>query len=291
MTPLPSPSRPLRLRPLRRDRKRRSRSIDPAQSPLIVLPNLFTAASLFLSLFALVRISEGDPVSACWLILAAAVCDAVDGPVARVTRTASDFGLQFDSLADIVAFGVAPAFLIFHTLETFDPAALPEYAPRLALAASALFVICAAIRLARFNTQAGTSERHTFIGMPTPASAGMVVSAFLLVDWLRDLPLVGEIIDPETLTVILHRLILLLMVALLMVSEVPFPKLRQLRLMPRNPIRSLVLLVGAVCVMIAFLDELPLVLFVGFTAYVLGALALGVQQSLNPPGGKDAAHA
>ncbi|MCC6547629.1 CDP-diacylglycerol--serine O-phosphatidyltransferase [Candidatus Sumerlaeota bacterium] len=260
-----------------------------------IFPNLFTSASLFLALWAIVNISEGSAaialkntaladakfVKACWLILFSALCDAVDGPVARLTRTSSSFGLNFDSLADVVAFGVAPAFLMYSKLRAMDEG-LPLYAPRLALGACALFAICSAIRLARFNVQATTTERNYFTGLPTPGAAGSVVSAFLFVLWFTDLPAIRDLDSDQNLRKNLHRLILLMMAGLsfLMVSEVPFPKLKNLLSISRKPFDTLVILVVAICVLIMMWNNLPVILFGGFAIYILASVFNGVRSRL-----------
>lgn len=239
-----------------------------------ILPNLFTSASLFLALFSIVEAAQGNFEMACWLILGSAICDVIDGPVARLTRTSSSFGLQYDSLADVVAFGVAPAFLMFSHLAAMDDAALPEHAPKLALGACALFAICSAIRLARFNVQADTAEKRHFTGLPTPAAAGVIVTAYLFVVWLGGQPFLQEIADPDWAGRTLHRSILLLMAgtALLMVSEIPFMKLGSMMQVSSKPFNTLVVLVLLICLLIAFLDDLPVFLFGGFALYISGAV-------------------
>lgn len=255
-------------------------------STLYILPNIFTSASLFLALFSLVKSAEGVAQNAvlaetgsksftmaCWLIIGSAICDVLDGPVARWTRTASSFGLQYDSLADVVAFGVAPAFMINSKLGSGGMELLPHYAPKLSLGACALFAVCSAIRLARFNVQAATTEKNTFTGLPTPGAAGAVVTAYLFIEWLEQHAIIGE------MTRMLHRSILLMMVglALLMVSEVPFPKFKNLLRAPKNPINALVILVVVVCLLIIFQDALPVFMFGAFAVYVAMALALAAK--------------
>lgn len=255
--------------------------IKPRRMSLYLLPNLFTSASLFLALFAMVKVAEGHYIDACWLILGSAVCDAIDGPVARWTRTASRFGVEYDSLADVVAFGVAPAFLMYSNLKTMD--ALPDYAPKLALGACALFAICSAIRLARFNVQSETNEKRTFTGLPTPGAAGVVVTAYLFVEWLKNLPGLQELIKEYIFVQNLHRLNLVLMVgtAFLMVSEIPFPKLRQLLSFSTNPFQSLVILVVVLCLLITFQGAFPVVVFTAFAVYVLSAVGFHLKRRMS----------
>lgn len=250
---------------------------------LYLFPNLFTSASLFLALFAIVKsaeglvvFSQGAPpqahfITACWMLILAAVCDAIDGPVARLTRTSSSFGLQYDSLADVVAFGVAPAFLMYANLRTMDEAMLPTYAPRMALGACSLYVICTAIRLARFNVQAHTEEKRHFSGLPSPGAAGTVVTAYLFVEWLLALPIVQEMPDRTNLTRMMHRLILFLMVGLsvLMVSEIQFEKLGSLIRFTKKPFYTLVIIVAGVSLSIMLMGFVPVILFASFVVYLM----------------------
>lgn len=231
-------------------------------------------------------------VTACWMIILAAVCDAIDGPVARLTRTSSSFGLQYDSLADVVAFGVAPAFLMYATLRTMDETLLPAYAPRLALGACSLYVICSAIRLARFNVQAHTEEKRHFTGLPSPGAAGTVVTAYLLVEWVSALPIVQELPDRTVVTRIMHRIILLLMVGLsvLMVSDIRFAKLRNLIRAKSKPFNTLVILVGLVCLAIMLVDYVPVMLFAAFLLYILTMVWQALRRRFGREGEEETDH-
>ena len=144
-----------------------------------LLPNLITAGSLFCGFFSIRLMAEGrflsDPklfLYAAYLIVIAAVCDGLDGSVARLTRTQSAFGVQLDSLCDLISFGLAPALLAYHVcLSTLG---------RIGFAASFLFLVCAALRLARFNVQSnlGKASGH-FVGIPVPMAA-LPIAAFVL---------------------------------------------------------------------------------------------------------------
>ena len=139
---------------------------------IYILPNLITASSLFAGFYSLVATLNGNYKTAAIWIFISAICDGLDGKVARMTGTTSKFGVEFDSLADLVAFGVTPAFLMYAwALKPFG---------RLGWVAAFLFLVCAALRLARFNVQVDTVESKRFIGLPTPASACMVASTVLL---------------------------------------------------------------------------------------------------------------
>lgn len=139
---------------------------------IYILPNLVTAASLFAGFYSMVATLNGNYGSAAIWIFISAVCDGLDGKVARLTGTTSKFGVEFDSLADLVAFGVTPAFLMYAwALKPFG---------RLGWVAAFLFLICGALRLARFNVQVDTVESKRFVGLPIPGAASMVAATVLL---------------------------------------------------------------------------------------------------------------
>lgn len=131
-------------------------------------PNLMTVVNLLLGFLAIVSAANGDFVKSGWLIIVAAVCDVLDGKIARALHITSDFGVEFDSLADVVSFGVAPAFLIY-SAQLYDLRLFGVMVSFLPLAAGA-------IRLARFNTTTTLLDKHHFVGMPIPAGAGLISS-------------------------------------------------------------------------------------------------------------------
>lgn len=141
--------------------------------PLIayLLPNFFTAASIFTGFYAISLALHSQFESAAWFIFLALIFDGLDGRVARLTNTTSQFGIEFDSLADIVAFGVAPAFLLYMYIG--------ESYGRIGVGISALFIIFGAVRLARFNVMTARIEPTVFIGLPIPTAAVMVSIAIL----------------------------------------------------------------------------------------------------------------
>src|SRR5947209_10756346 len=146
-------------------RERRSKGI-------FLLPSLLTTGNLFGGFFALLLTVASRSTEAALAIFVAMLMDILDGRVARLMKATTQFGLEFDSLADVVSFCVAPAFLIY----SFALSALG----RPAWFGAFLFVICGALRLARFNVHTATVDRRFFVGLPTPAAAGLVVSAVIL---------------------------------------------------------------------------------------------------------------
>ena len=139
-----------------------------------LLPNLLTSAALFAGFYSIISGINGEFEAAAIAIIVAGLLDGLDGRVARLTNTQSDFGEQYDSLADLISFGLAPALLAFN----WSLASLSEIsilAGKLGWLAAFLFAACAALRLARFNTQFGIADKRYFQGLASPAAAGTLV--------------------------------------------------------------------------------------------------------------------
>ena len=136
---------------------------------IYLLPNLFTLAALFSGFYAIIAGMSGNFDEAGWAIVIAAICDGLDGRIARLTGTQSAFGAQVDSLSDMVSFGVAPALIMFSW----------GFAPlgQVGWAASFIYMSCAALRLARYNVQLGTVDKRFFVGLQSPVAAGLVAFA------------------------------------------------------------------------------------------------------------------
>ena len=215
---------------------------------IYILPNLFTAASLFAGFYCMVSTVNGDYRTAALWILASLIFDGLDGKVARLTGTASKFGVEFDSLADVVAFGAAPGLLMYcWALRPFG---------RLGWLAGFLFLACAALRLARFNVQVDTVESKRFIGLPTPAAASMVSATVLLfyhLGWPSSYNKVAI-------------LVLIYFLALLMVSNVRYYSFKDPGLIKRQPFAFLVL---AILLLIVVAAEPVIMLFTIFICYTL----------------------
>jgi CDP-diacylglycerol--serine O-phosphatidyltransferase len=219
---------------------------------IYVLPNLITTLNLFSGFFAIIQSIRGEYTLAAYAIVAAAVFDQLDGRVARLTQSMSKFGAEYDSLCDLVSFGVAPGLLLYQwALEPFG---------RVGWLASFLFCACGALRLARFNVQAEIVEKNYFQGLPIPMAAGIVASSVLA---FNDLGWSGE------------RSWALLAIAVLlaavMVSTFPYRSFKDFDLKQRLPFTYLVL--GVVILsLVAIRPEV--MLFVLFLTYaVIGALA------------------
>jgi CDP-diacylglycerol---serine O-phosphatidyltransferase len=192
-------------------------------SLLYVLPNIFTATGLFLGVLSMIYATNTHITTACYLIMFAMVFDGLDGRIARITGTTSQFGVEFDSLADIVSFGVAPAMVLYlYSGYTFS---------KIGALISCLFVIFGAMRLARFNTSVGKQEPSVFIGLPIPAAALFVIAWILLYEHF-DLKSYSKILLGMSLCI-----------AVLMVSNIRFPSFKNFYLSEKNKKKFLILLV------------------------------------------------
>ena len=214
---------------------------------IVLLPSLLTTGNLFCGFFALLLTVEGRFTEAALAIFVAMVMDLLDGRVARLMKATSQFGVEFDSLADVVSFCVAPAFLVYSF-------ALKDLS-RPAWFGAFLFVICGALRLARFNVQTGTVDRRFFIGLSTPAAAGVIASSVVL---LGDEP--PERWEQIALAVASGVL------ALLMVSTFRYWSFKEVDFVRRRPVQTLLVVVLAIMV-VATKHEV--FLFALFTGYAL----------------------
>ena len=215
---------------------------------LYILPNIFTAASAFVGIVAVIAASKGKFDLAIVYIFLSLILDGLDGRVARLTGTSSKFGVEFDSLADIVAFGVAPAMLFYFSIgHDFG---------RIGITIAALFVVFGAIRLARFNVTTGTYDPSVFIGLPIPTAA---VTLSLLIGIYEKY----EIFKDCGLIVIFLSFIL----SVLMVSNIRFPSFKKMSFKGKNSMKILVCLI----IFFGFLYLCPLeisaILFISYVSY------------------------
>ena len=203
--------------PDRNRRFRRPRVKFDLSKAMFVLPNLFTTSSIFCGVYAIVHVSNGpspqDFYHACVAVFFGAFFDMIDGRVARLTRTQSDFGVQLDSLADLVTFGVAPAIIVYQW--ALAPLEL------LGIAISFVYVACGAIRLARFNVLAANSTELSphFIGLPIPLAAGTLTCVVMF----HQRTMEGALTEPA------GAISLLLLIACLMVSNVRYRNFKDVK--------------------------------------------------------------
>ena len=220
---------------------------------IYLLPNLFTTAALFAGFYAVLAANQGRFEAAAIAIFVAMVLDGFDGRVARMTHTQSDFGAEYDSLSDMVAFGVAPALVAY------------EWAlgglGKIGWLAAFIYTAAAALRLARFNTQVGVADKRYFKGLPSPSAAAIIAAGV----WIgADQSIPGE--DVSWLVAVVTAV-----AGLLMVSNFRYHSFKELDLHGR------VSFILAVIVMLAFAVVLlhpPVLLFLGFVTYAVSGPVL-----------------
>ncbi|MFH0924320.1 MAG: CDP-diacylglycerol--serine O-phosphatidyltransferase [bacterium] len=213
-----------------------------------VLPNLFTMGNMILGFFAIVTAMNEDFHKAAIAIIFAAVFDGLDGKVARLTHSTSRFGIEFDSLADVISFGVAPAILMYLW-------ALKPYG-RIGWLAACLFMSCGALRLARFNVQSAPFQQKYFTGLPIPAAAGMVATFIIFHEHLWGVS--GN--KPIVIALLTY------VCAFLMVSNIKYHSLKELELKKKKPFNILVIAFLIIYVVIAIPQ---IILFVLACLYAL----------------------
>lgn len=243
---------------------------------IYLLPNLFTTATLFGGFYAIVMAMNGRFEAACIGVLVAMIADGLDGRIARLTNTASDFGKEYDSLCDMVAFGVAPAILIYaFSLRYF--ADYPWFGGKVGWIIAFTYCACAALRLARFNVLVAiTSSNKDFYGVPSPSAAAIVTFfVWSCVDDSRTLFvwLIGRVpFDGSDVLIVAAPLTLL--TALSMVSSIRYNSFKKLE---GGPLRfvSFAAVVGVLT--LAFLDP-PRIFFLAFLAYALSGPVMALSR-------------
>jgi CDP-diacylglycerol---serine O-phosphatidyltransferase len=215
---------------------------------IYILPNLLTSASLFCGFYSMVATIDRKFVYAAIAIFISAILDALDGRVARMTGSTSRFGVEYDSLSDVIAFGVAPGLLVYMW-------ALRGYG-RFGWLAAFLFVACGALRLARFNVQSDTVQKKYFLGLPIPAAAACIAASVLFFVELGYSAEIRKIFMP----------ILVYALAFLMVSDIRYYSLKDLTYLKTKPFKSSV---AAVLLFVIVLIEPSITLFVVTIGYMI----------------------
>lgn len=214
---------------------------------IYIVPNFVTTANMFCGFYSMIAAIQGDFEIAAWAILAAAVFDMLDGRIARLAKATSQFGVEYDSLSDLMSFGAAPAILLHQwALEPFG---------RLGWLAAFLFLACGALRLARFNVTSTIQSKKYFQGLPIPMGAG-VVATFII--------FVHQYLDFEDLPKWIV-LVLTFGLASLMVSTLRFPSFKELNWRSRG---SFGFLMVGVMAMILIAAKPELMLFLLLATYV-----------------------
>lgn len=230
--------------------------------PRVVVPSFFTLMNLFCGFLAIIQISEGYLHYGAWLIVLAGLFDALDGFMARITNSTSSFGIELDSLSDVVSFGVAPGFLLYH----FGLSELQI--PGLILAA--LPAVCGAVRLARFNVDTHVAPSKYFKGLPIPVQAIMIVGFFLT---FRNAPDAFSSFNYGMNSVLIPMVIIL---SLLMVSTVPFDKVPRFEKGKLRQSRNEILLFLFYIAIIIILQEWGLI--IAFSLFIMKGLVTFLHQ-------------
>ncbi|TCV94996.1 CDP-diacylglycerol--serine O-phosphatidyltransferase [Luteibacter rhizovicinus] len=231
----------------------------PARAPrhrgIYLLPNLFTTGAMFSGFYAIVSAINGHYATAAFAVFVAGVLDGMDGRVARMTNTQSEFGVQYDSLSDLVSFGLAPALVMY----TWALSSLADYGRvwgKIGWAAAFIYAVCAALRLARFNTQVGVADKRYFQGLASPAAAGLCMSFV----WTM------EKFDIPGPSVAFFAMPLAILAGLLMVSNVRYYSFKA---WPKGDRVSFIWLIAAVLIVVALLIDTARVLFAVAVIYVV----------------------
>lgn len=237
---------------------------------IYLLPNLLTTGAMFAGFYAVIAGMGGDFGAACVAIIVAMLLDGLDGRVARLTNTTSAFGAEYDSLSDMLAFGVAPALICFSW-------ALSELG-KLGWTAAFIYVACAALRLARFNVQLGSTDKRFFVGLASPSAAGLVV---FMVWSFHDYQIA------VTSVVAIFAALLTVLAGILMVINVRYYSFKDLDFRHRVPF---VAILAIVLILVVVAWHPPTVLFTMAILYAASGPVMAIylrrkKKLVLPPGG------
>lgn len=264
-----------------------------ARSIIPVLPSALTLGNLVCGFVAMAKVVDATTgtggsgpldlefaekiVEASWFILFGMVFDALDGRVARITGQASAMGGLLDSLSDMVTFGAAPALIAKAVYEHGKTGLDQPFVPKVITALTALYLICAALRLARFSANTGSDEEshHVFEGLPSPAAAGLIVSACIFIfSGRHDIGLPTQAADGLAIVIMRGLPFLTCVLGILMVSNIPYVHVVQRYVGHRTQRSTFVKLVLIIAIMLIFHDWS---LFAASLAYVIGGLVLAIR--------------
>jgi len=238
---------------------------------IYILPSLFTCGNMSFGVLSVVASIGGHFIPAAWFLIGALVCDIIDGRVARMTKTTSTFGMELDSLSDLVSFGIAPGIMMYMlVLNTMG---------KIGIAIAVLYVLCCALRLARFNVLAHSGEVHKhFVGLPTPASAGVIISFVLSYSLLVP---EGYSLNFKTIHVLMELMptfframpIVIVVLSFLMVSNIPYLSFKKLKLSKIHTIELLAVLIVLIILIVIFPQN---TIFIIFSIYAVSGILIYV---------------
>ena len=227
-----------------------------AKRGVYLLPNILTTFGLFSGFFAIILATKGQYAEAAIAIFVAMLWDGLDGRVARLTNTQSEFGEQYDSMADMVSFGVAPALLMYFYLF--------EGLGKIGWIGAFVYVAAGSLRLARFNTQIGVEDKRYFQGLPSPAAAALIAGLV----WTKEM-MGPSVYDEQYL--VFGSWFILVSAGILMVSNIRYYSFKEINLKGRSSFKLLLL---ATLIMIVVLLWPSAILFIFFFVYALSGLVL-----------------
>ncbi|MDH5710331.1 MAG: CDP-diacylglycerol--serine O-phosphatidyltransferase [Gammaproteobacteria bacterium] len=240
--------------------------VKPRRRGIYLLPNLLTTGALFAGFYAIVAAMNGKFEPASVAVFIAMILDGLDGRVARMTNTQSAFGAEYDSLSDMISFGLAPALVMY----IWSLSSLVEYGwqwGKLGWLGAFIYVAAAALRLARFNTKVGSSDKRYFQGLPSPAAAAVVIG---MVWVFFDQKVNGQQLAPVAL-------VLTIATGLLMVSNISYYSFKDVDLKNKVPFMAIFAIV--LIFVLASIDP-PKVLFGCFLIYALSGPTVSVVRRL-----------
>ena len=236
---------------------------------IYIIPSLFTCGNMSFGILSIFSSIQGNFILSAYFLMGALACDIIDGRIARMTKTTSDFGMQLDSLSDLISFGAAPAVMMYMlVLNTMENAGI---------AIAVLYVLCCALRLARFNVLAYSGEAHKhFVGLPTPASAGVIISFVLTYKLLAPAELT---LNAKTIPVLMELMpaffqvmpIVMVVLSFLMVSNIPYTSFKNIKLSKARTIELLALFIVLIILIVIFPQN---TIFIIFTIYAASGLLL-----------------
>jgi CDP-diacylglycerol--serine O-phosphatidyltransferase len=227
---------------------------------IYIVPSILTCGNMSCGYLSVVSAINGDFTKAAWLLIISIVFDMMDGRVARLTKTTSEFGVQLDSLGDLVSFGIAPSVIMYQlVLNSMG---------KTGIAIAILFVLCSSLRLAKFNVQVKNGVIHnSFIGLPTPASAGLLISFVLSYELFIAIP--GQTLTFKTIPILMKNMpiffrtmpIVMIILSMLMVSNIQYLSFKKIKLSKPKAFRFLVLIILLILLILAFPQNIIFILF------------------------------
>jgi CDP-diacylglycerol--serine O-phosphatidyltransferase len=236
---------------------------------IYIIPSLFTCGNMSCGYLSVVSSINGNFTEAAWLLIFAIAFDMMDGRIARLTKTTSEFGVQMDSLSDLVSFGIAPSVMMYLlVLNSIG---------KIGTAISVLFVLCSALRLAKFNVKAHSDDsvQSFFMGLPTPASAGLLISFVLSYELFIADP--GQSLTFKTIPILVKNMpvffkimpVVMVVLSLLMVSNIPYVSFKKVNVAKPKAFRFLILTILLIWLMFTFPQN---IIFILFTLYAFSGI-------------------